>query len=108
MDAMIPVVNRQPGRLWAVLQFPLTRFLLGFLAIGLWVAAIQIGSRLSGVPVHSPLGALLGLLIPIGVLIIYTVFVRSIEKRPVVELAAHGAQRHVARGLLVGAALFCI
>ena len=38
MDA-IATVNRRPGKLWAFLQFPLTRFLLGFLALGIWVAA---------------------------------------------------------------------
>lgn len=103
----IATVNRQPGKLWAFFQFPLTRFALGFLAIGIWVAAVQIGTRLAGVEQHSPLHALLGLLIPIGVLAIYTGFVRILEKRPVVELAAKGAQRNAARGILLGAALFC-
>ena len=69
---------------------------------------LQTGSRLAGVPVRSTLGALVGLIIAIGVLVIYTGYVRLIEKRPVVELAPIAAQRHAARGLLVGAALFCI
>ena len=107
MSAVIATVNRRPGALWAFLQFPLTRFLIGFLGIGIWVAAIQIGSKLGGVEPHSPLGALLGLLIPVGVLIIYTCLVRFLERRPVTELAAKGAQRFAARGILIGAALFC-
>ena len=107
MDSMIPVVNRRPGKLWAFLQFPLTRFVLGFLAIGIWVFAIQVGVHLAGVELHTPLHALLGLLIPIGVLAIYVGFVRILERREPVELASKGAQRFAARGILVGAALFC-
>lgn len=108
MDPMIPMVNRQPGKLWAFLQFPLVRLVIGFLAIGLWVFAFQVVVHLSGVQPRSPLHALLGLLIPVGVLVIYTFFVRFLEKRPMVELAPRGAQRFAARGILVGAALFCI
>ena len=107
MDPMIPVIHRRPGKLWAFLQFPLTRFLIGFLALGAWVGTIQIGIRLAGVKHHTALHAVLGLLIPIGVLAIYTGFVRVFEKRPMVELAAKGAQRFAARGILTGAALFC-
>ena len=108
MDPMIPVVTRQPGKLWAFLQFPLTRFLMGFIAIFVWIGAVQVGGKLAGVEPHSPLGALLGTLLAIGVLVIYTCFVHFIERRPVVELAAKGVQRLAARGVLVGAALFCI
>ncbi len=108
MDAMIPSVNRQPGTLWAVLQFPLVRFLIAFVAIFIWVGCGQVGMKLGGIAPQSPLGALLALVIIIGILIIYTVFVRFIEKRPVVELDSRGAQRHASRGILVGAALFCI
>ena len=108
MDPMIPVVNRRPGRLWAILQFPFTRLVLGFLAIGIWITAIQIGVKVAHVELHTPLHALLGLLIPIGVLVIYVVFVRLLERRDPVELAPKGAQRFAARGILVGAALFCL
>lgn len=108
MDSMISVMNRRPGLLWAILQFPLIRLLIGFLAIGLWVAAIQIGSKLGGVEPHSALGALLGLLIPIGVLVIYVILVRVLEQRRPLELAPKGAQRFAARGILVGGGLFCL
>ena len=108
MQAVIPMVNRRPGLLWAILQFPLTRIVIGFLAIGVWVAAIQIGTKLAHVAPRTPLHALLGLLIPVGVLVIYVVFVRLLENRAVAELAPHGAQRFAARGILVGAGLFCL
>ncbi|HEX7964448.1 MAG TPA: type II CAAX endopeptidase family protein [Gammaproteobacteria bacterium] len=107
MDTTIPTVNRRPGKLWAFLQFPLTRFLLAFFAIFIWIGAIQVGSKLVGVAPESPLGAMLGLLIAVGVLVIYVFYVRLLERRTAVELAAKGAQRHAARGILVGAALFC-
>lgn len=108
MDSMIPVVNRQPGKLWAFLQYPLTRFLIAFVALFIWIGAVQVGGKLAGVAPHSPLGALLAMLLAIGVLIIYACLVRFIEKRPLVELAGKGAQRFAARGILMGAALFCI
>jgi membrane protease YdiL (CAAX protease family) len=108
MDAMIPVVNRQPGKLWALLQFPLTRFVLAFAAIFILIIAVQIGMKAAGVVPQSPLGALVALLLALGVLVIYTCFVRFIERRPPVELAAKGAKRFAARGIVVGAALFCI
>src|SRR5579859_892484 len=107
MDAMMLTVNRRRGKLWAVLQFPLTRFLLAFIAIFLWVGAAQFGFRRAGVAPQSPLGALVVLLLAIGVLIIYVLYVRFLERRPLVELAAAGAQRHASRGILVGAGLFC-
>jgi membrane protease YdiL (CAAX protease family) len=108
MDTMIPVPNRRPGTLWAVLQFPLTRFLLGCIAIFIWIFALQVCAKLGGVAPHSPLGAVLAIVLAVGVLIIYTCLVHFIEKRNVVELAAKGAQRHAARGILVGAVLFCL
>jgi len=107
MDAMITTVNRRPGRLWAVLQFPLTRFLLAFIAVFLWIGAVQFGVKLAGVAPQSPLGAMVALIIAIGVLVIYTSYVRLLERRPLVELAGAGAQRLAARGILLGAALFC-
>lgn len=107
MDAMIPTVNRRPGTLWAVLQFPLVRFIIAFLAIFIWVGCVQVAVKLGGVAPQSPLGALIGMVIAVGVLVIYVFYVKLLERREVVELAPKGAQRYVARGILLGAALFC-
>jgi hypothetical protein len=93
--------------LWAVLQFPLTRFLLGVIAIVLWVVAVQIGMKLAQVPSRSPLGALVGLVIAAGVLGLYCALVKLIERRPVTELAADGTAKYLSRGILTGAILFC-
>ncbi|HEY1991107.1 MAG TPA: type II CAAX endopeptidase family protein [Gammaproteobacteria bacterium] len=108
MDSMIPLVNRRPGRLWAVLQFPPVRLVLAFVTIFALIIFEQVGMRSAGIATKSPLGALLALLLAVVVLVIYTCVVRFIEKRPMVELAPRGAQRFAARGILVGAALFCI
>ena len=108
MDSMIAVVNRQPGKLWAVLQFPLLRLVAAFAVIFLLMLSEQYGTRSAGISSESPLGALLAVLLAVAVLVIYTCMVRFIEKRPMVELAASGAQRFAARGVLAGAALFCL
>lgn len=108
MDAMIPVVNRKPGKLWVVLQFPLVRFVIGCIAIFIWIFALQVGAKLGHVDPHSPSGAVIAVVLAVGVLVIYTGLVRFLEKRATVELAAKGAQRFAARGVLVGAALFCL
>jgi hypothetical protein len=107
MDVIIPTVNRRPGKLWAFLQFPLTRFLLGGGVIILWVIAVQVGLHLAHIPGRSPLGALAALVIAAGVIGIYCALVKFIERRPVKELAADGAPKHLSRGILTGAILFC-
>jgi len=104
---MTTAVSHRSGRLWAVLQFPLTRFLLGAIAIVLWVIAIQIGMKLAQIPSRSPLGALAGLIVAAGVMGIYCALVKYIERRAVTELAPEGMAKHLSRGILVGAILFC-
>lgn len=108
MDSMIPVVNRRPGKLWAFLQFPLSRLVMGFAVIFLLIISEQVGLRFAGISPKSPLGALLALLLAVVVLAIYSGLVLFVEKRSMVELASKGAQRFAARGILVGAALFCL
>ncbi len=107
MDAMIPVVNRKPGKLWAWLQFPLSRFLIACIAIVLWVTLITLGRKLGGVAPESGLGVFLGLVLAAGVPVVYTYYVWLVEQRPAVELDLDGALRFAARGILIGAALFC-
>lgn len=108
MDPMIPIVNRRPGKLWAVLQFPLTRLVLAFTSIFILIIAEQVGMKRAGIVPQSPLGAAITILLAIVVLVIYACLVSFVEKRPMAELAPKGARRFAARGILVGAALFCI
>ena len=108
MDPMIAVVNRQPGRLWAVLQSPLLRLVAAFAVIFLLILSEQFGTRSAGISSDSPSGTLLAVVLAVVVLVIYTCMVRFIERRPMVELAPAGSQRFAARGILMGAALFCL
>lgn len=105
--SVIATVNRRPGRWWRFLQFPVTRFVLAVLAVGLSVAVLQTGGKLLGVGPHSPQHAVLGLLIAVGALASYSGYVRLIERREVIELGRHGVLGELALGLLVGTALFC-
>lgn len=103
---MIAAVNRRPGRWWHFLQFPVTRVILAALAVLVWVSALQAGVKALHIAPESPLGVSLGALLMVGVLVVYAVYVRLIERRAVVELSAAGAAPEFARGALVGAALF--
>ena len=104
---MIPVVNRQPGKLWKFLQFPLTRFVVAACAVALCVAIPQVAAKLLGIHPHTPLWALVGFIIAAAVLAGYSVYVRVIEKRAVIELGRAGAFTAFGLGALVGAALLC-
>jgi membrane protease YdiL (CAAX protease family) len=105
MDSF-PTVNRRPGRWWKFLQFSLTRFALVLVAIGLWVALVRIGAKHAGLKTQSPPGALVGLVIAQGVLVIYAVCVRALEQRQVVELAGKGSLRLLGVGTSMGGLLF--
>lgn len=63
MDAMIPAVNRRPGKLWAWLQFPLSRFLIASVAIALWMILMTLGRKLGGAAPESGLSVFLGLVL---------------------------------------------
>ncbi len=103
---MIPVVERRPGTLWKVLQFPLTRALLAILSIAGVIALVQGAGRALHVPPESGWGRVVGLVLIAGVCLVYAAYVRLIERRPVVELALRGAPRAFGKGFVVGAALF--
>jgi membrane protease YdiL (CAAX protease family) len=99
-------VNRRPGTLWRVLQFPVTRALLAILAIAVVVGAVQGAASLLHLPLHGGARRALGLVLVAGVCLVYAGYVRLIERRAVVELALRDALPELAKGLLAGAALF--
>jgi membrane protease YdiL (CAAX protease family) len=105
--SMIPVVERRPGTLWKVLQFPLTRAVLAIVSIAAVIALVHGAGRALDVPPESGWGRVLGLVLIAGVCLVYTAYVRLIERRPVMELALRGAPRAFGKGFVVGAALFC-
>ena len=80
-----------------VVRFPLVRIVLAAAPI----VALLVGTMRLG-PARPFQPALLG----VAVLLVYAGYVRLVERRRVEELSAHGATGEVARGFVVGAALF--
>jgi len=101
-------VNRQPGRLWAFLQFPLTRVVIAVVALTVFIGVIQIGAKAAGVVPHSTVGVVVAVLIILGTLLTYTAFVRVIECRRVAELGFARAAPESGAGFVVGVLLFSI
>jgi uncharacterized protein len=108
------VFNEQPegraarSRTWRVLTFPPVRMVLAFLWLILPMALVQwVVVQLPGRET-----VLAGLLSAIAIVIVaclaYYAFVRVIEQRPVSELARGGAVAELAKGALLGAALFTL
>jgi len=103
----IPMLNRRPGRLWAVLQFPLSRFILAILFVIAPMAFLQWAAASAGIVIRSPMGVLMSLVTVAATIGSYWLYVRWIECRHVIEVARRGAAKQVLAGLLVGAGLFC-
>lgn len=107
MDATL-AVNRQPGRLWAFLQFPLTRIVLAVVALALVIGIIQTAFKAAGIVPHSALGVVGALLIVAGTLAAYAAFVHLVERRRVTELGRKGAVRELGVGFALGFVLFSL
>lgn len=107
MDATL-AVNRQPGRLWAFLQFPLTRIIVAVVALALVIGIIQTAFKAAGIAPHSTLGVVGALVIVVGTLAAYAAFVRLVERRRVTELGRAGAARELGVGFALGFALFSL
>jgi membrane protease YdiL (CAAX protease family) len=107
MDVAL-AVNRRPGRLWAFLQFPLTRIVIAVVALAVLLGAIQICAKAAGIEPHSTIGVVVALSIMLGTLLVYAAFVRVIECRRVAELGLAKAAPEFGAGFAVGALLFSI
>ncbi len=99
-------VNRRPGTLWKVLQFPLTRALLAILAMAAVVAAVQGAQHALGLAPQGAASRVLGLGLIAGLCLAYVGTVRLIERRAAVELAPRDALPAFGGGFLAGTALF--
>jgi membrane protease YdiL (CAAX protease family) len=80
------------------LQYSVVRIVVALVPIvvlGIAITALGLG-RLGAVVVHA-----------IGTLALYVAYVRLVERRRVDELARAGAVAELARGLVLGASLFC-
>jgi membrane protease YdiL (CAAX protease family) len=98
----------RPGKPWRVLGSPPTRIVVAAIPLLVLMAATDASIVVLGlVPggVASSLIALAGGLVGVAV---YVAYVRVIERRPLVELAARGAAGELARGLALGISLFAV
>jgi len=97
-------INRRPGKLWAVLQFPLTRIVIGFAAIA--VFAVLVFATASALHLHGLAAAAAQLLAGLGAYPVYLAYVRLLECRTAAELPVAGLPLQFGKGFLIGAALF--
>ncbi|HEY2745573.1 MAG TPA: type II CAAX endopeptidase family protein [Polyangia bacterium] len=103
MSASPPPTDATVAR--RVLMFPLVRLVLALTPIvGFLIAASLAAPKL---PSHSLGAAFVPVALGTVVLLIYAGFVRLVERRAVDELGRAGALAEMARGFIVGAALFC-
>jgi len=101
-------INRQPGKLWGFLQFPLTRIVLAAIALIIVIGIIQACAKFAEIPPQSIAGILIALLIMAATLATYAGFVRVIERRDVAELSLVGAAPEFGSGFIVGVLLFAL
>jgi membrane protease YdiL (CAAX protease family) len=98
----------RPGKLWSVLQFPMTRLLVAALPIFVVMGAtdqviVTLGLAAGGMA--SSLIALAGTLLGVA---IYAGYVRWIERRRLIELGRVGAAGELGGGFAVGVGLFVV
>lgn len=99
-------IEQRPGKLWAVLQHPLTRMLIGFGAIVL--LAFPILAAGSALHLHGLAFASLHLLSGLVAWAIYLVYVRVLERRTAAELELPHLLPRFATGFAIGAAMYCV
>lgn len=102
----IYTINRRPGMLWAVLQFPVSRFLIASLVLLIVMLGGQLGSKVLHVASHSPAEVLVAILLATLTIAVYQLYVRVIERRQPSEYALPGFAAEFGRGFLIGILLF--
>jgi uncharacterized protein len=101
-----------PGFWNRLCRFAIVRILLGLVIVVATVASIQIGSafasRNPNVKHFFAITHLPALVVIVAVLLVYRVFVRWTEKRPVSELDARSALPNLIAGIGLGAIVFAV
>lgn len=106
MTSSVLAINRKPGKLWAILQFPIIRILLAGIPVVVVDAAMQMAARnLHFVP-RAALAAAADVVTVIAVAAVYWLYVRAIERRKLAEFSAPGAVRESLSGFAAGVVLF--
>lgn len=98
--------EQRSAKLWAILQFPLTRILIAFGAIVLFAFSILVAA--SAAHLHGLAYAAAHLLSALVAWGVYVIYVRRLERRSPVELALSGSLPQLAKGFGIGVALYCV
>ncbi|HEV2111503.1 MAG TPA: type II CAAX endopeptidase family protein [Gammaproteobacteria bacterium] len=99
-------IEKHPGRLQSVLQFPLTRMAIGFLAIALLAFPILVTANAAHL--HGVAFAAMHLLSGLAAWGIYLVYVRTFERRKATELELRWLMPQFAKGFAIGVGLYCV
>ena len=99
-------IEKRPDKLESVLQFPLTRMVIGFLAIALIAFPILVAANAAHL--HGIAFASMHLLSGLAAWGIYLVYVRVIERRKAAELEPRLLVPQFTRGFAIGVGLYCV
>jgi membrane protease YdiL (CAAX protease family) len=103
---MLPVAR--PGKLWAVLQFPLTRFVLAALPLLAVIGATELSIVTLGLAAGGWTSSLIALAGGAVSVAVYAGYVWWIERRRLIELGGRDAARELGGGFAIGAGLFVV
>ncbi|HET7587513.1 MAG TPA: type II CAAX endopeptidase family protein [Gammaproteobacteria bacterium] len=104
----IAITSRRPGRVWSILQNPLSRIVLFAFALATMISAIGWLSSTAGIASRSAAGIGVAVLQIVATCAIYVGLVRWLEQRRVVEFGRHRAWGEFGAGFALGLALFGI
>lgn len=108
MTAVVLAINRRPGKLWAILQFPLTRIVIAASVLMVIGVVVQSGAEALHVIPQSALGMMVDLVLMAAVLTAYWAYVRVIEQRAITEFGLPHAASEFAVGFVVGVLMFAV
>jgi membrane protease YdiL (CAAX protease family) len=98
----------RPGKLWRMLQFPLTRIIVASIPLGVAMVMTDVSIRSLGI---EPGAMASSLIVAAGGLVsvaLYAGYVRMIERRRLAELGGGGVAGELARGGVVGIGMFLV
>lgn len=98
----------RPGKLWRVLQFPLTRVIVAALPLFVVMAATDVAIVSLGLPPGELPSSLIALAGSLAGVALYAGYVRLIERRRLIELAGGGVAGELAIGGVLGVGLFAV
>jgi membrane protease YdiL (CAAX protease family) len=98
----------RPGKLWAVLQFPMTRVVVLALPLVVLMGATELAIVTLGLAAGGMTSSSIALAASLAGVAVYAVCVRSVERRRLVELGGAGAAGELGAGFAIGVGLFVV